>query len=208
VLCIIQRETVLCDKGVFDKTKDTVFSYLASGASSESATTSVNNKSYSGTMQRSDDVTVDSTISKKKTVRFSLNSRDAERNTADSSRTLISFKRKLGERGSLAGKQLPQRPAAASKTLEDGGNKTKDKVCSFYIFIRVFICFPLCYFLKLITMQQKGTFQKELVMTSDQASTQNQRLPKGYAYVPRDSLSKEKPWNRNAQAHNPQEPGG
>jgi hypothetical protein len=57
-------------------------------------------------------------------------------------------------------------------------------------------------------MQQKGTFQKELVMTSDQASTQNRRLPKGYAYVPRDSLSKEKPWNRNAQAHNPQEPGG
>jgi hypothetical protein len=57
-------------------------------------------------------------------------------------------------------------------------------------------------------MQQKGTFQKELVMTSDQASTQNQRLPKGYAYVPRDSLSKEKSWNRNAQAYNPQEPGG
>jgi hypothetical protein len=208
VLCIIQRETVLCDHGILDKTKDTVFSYLASGASSESATTSVNNKSYSGTMQRSDDVTVDSTISKKKTVRFSLNSRDAERNTADSSRTLISFKRKLGERGSLAVKQLPQRPAAASKKLEDGGKITKDKVCSFYFFIRVFICFPLCYCLKLITMQQKGAFQKELVMTSDQASTRNQRLPKGYAYVPRDSLSKEKPWNRNAQAHNPQEPGG
>ncbi|KAK3155392.1 hypothetical protein QOZ80_2BG0202710 [Eleusine coracana subsp. coracana] len=178
----VKRETVLCDHDILAKTKDTVvFSYLASGASSESATTSVNNKSYSGTMQRSDDVTVDSTISGKKTIRFSLNSRDAERNTADSSRTLISFKRKLGERGSLAGKQLPYRPATTSQKLEDGGKKTKDK---------------------------KGTFQKELVMTSDQASTQNQRLPKGYAYVPRDSLSKEKPWNRNAQAQNPQEPGG
>lgn len=57
-------------------------------------------------------------------------------------------------------------------------------------------------------MQQREMFQKELVMTSDQASTQNQRLPKGYAYVPRDSLSKEKLWNRNTQPHNPQEPGG
>ena len=57
-------------------------------------------------------------------------------------------------------------------------------------------------------MQQREMFQKELVMTSDQASTQNQLLPKGYVYVPRDSLSKEKLWNRNTQPHNPQEPGG
>ena len=57
-------------------------------------------------------------------------------------------------------------------------------------------------------MQQREMFQKELVMTSDQASTQNQLLPKGYVYVPRDSLSKEKLWNRNTQTHNPQEPGG
>jgi hypothetical protein len=57
-------------------------------------------------------------------------------------------------------------------------------------------------------MQQREMFQKELVMTSDQASTQNQLLPKGYVYVPRDSLSKEKIWNRSTQPHNPQEPGG
>ncbi|KAL6635194.1 hypothetical protein ACP70R_027865 [Stipagrostis hirtigluma subsp. patula] len=178
----LKRETILCDHDILAKTKDTVvFSYLAPGASSESATTSVNNKSYSGTVQRSDDVTVDSTISGKKTIRFSLNNRDAERNTADSSKTLISFKRKLSERGSLAGKQLPQRPTIASQKVEHGEKKTKDK---------------------------REIFRKELVMTSDQASTENQRLPKGYVYVPRDSLSKEKPWNRNTQAHNPQEPGG
>ncbi|EMS45568.1 NuA3 HAT complex component NTO1 [Triticum urartu] len=120
----------------------------------------------SGTMQRSDDVTVDSSISGINTVRFSLNNRDAEGNTADSSRTLISFKRKFSERGPLA--------ANAQHMI----------------------------------LQQAETFQKELVMTSDQASTQNQRLPKGYAYVPRDSLSKEKPWKRNTQTHEPQEPGG
>jgi len=179
----VKRETVLCDHDIIAKTKDTVvFSYLACGASSESATTSVNNRSYSGTAQRSDDVTVDSTISGKKTIRFSLNSRDAERNTADSSRTLISFKRKLSERGLHAGKQLPQRLAITSQKLEDGEKKTNDK--------------------------KREMFQKELVMTSDQACTQNQRLPKGYVYVPRDSLSKERPWNRNTQPHTPQEPGG
>lgn len=179
----VKRETVLCGHDILAKTKDTVvFSYLAPGASSESATTSVNNKSYSGTVQRSDDVTVDSSISGKKTVRFSLNNGDAERNTADSSRTLISFKRKLSERGPLAGKQLPQRSVSALQKLEDGEQKIKDK--------------------------QIETFQKELIMTSDQASTQNQRLPKGYVYVPRDSLSKEKPWKRNTQTHEPHEPGG
>jgi hypothetical protein len=131
VLLFCQRETVLCDHDILAKTKDTVvFSYLAPGASSESATTSVNNKSYSGTVQRSDDVTVDSSISGKKTVRFSLNNGDAERNTADSSRTLISFKRKLSERGPLAGKQLPQRSVSALHKLEDGEQKIKDKVCT------------------------------------------------------------------------------
>jgi len=133
----------LCDHDIIAKTKDSVvFSYLACGASSESATTSVNNRSYSGTAQRSDDVTVDSTISGKKTIRFSLNSRDAERNTADSSRTLISFKRKLSERGPHAGKQLPQRPAITSQKLEDGEKKTNDKkVCAFLLLFSRFLFF-------------------------------------------------------------------
>jgi hypothetical protein len=123
----------MCDHDILAKTKDTViFSYLACGASSESATTSVNNRSY---MQRSDDVTVDSTISGKKTIRFSLKNRDVDRNTADSSRTLISFKRKLSERGPRAGKQLPQRPTIAAEKLEDEDKKTTDKkVCTFYSF--------------------------------------------------------------------------
>ncbi|AQK56345.1 Putative PHD-finger domain containing protein family [Zea mays] len=124
----VKRETVLCDHEILAKTKDTViFSYLACGASSESATTSVNNRSYSGAAQRSDDVTVDSTISGKKTIRFSLNNRGADRNTADSSRTLLSFKRKLSERGPRAGKQLPQRPTIAAEKLEDEDKKTTDK---------------------------------------------------------------------------------
>lgn len=35
------------------------------------------------------------------------------------------------------------------------------------------------------------TFEKELVMTSDQASMRNQRLPKGFVYVPIRCLSNE-----------------
>lgn len=92
-------------------------------------------------MQRSDDVTVDSSISGINTVRFSLNNRDAEGNTADSSRTLISFKRKFSERGPLAGKRLPQRSVNALLKLEDGKQKTKDnKVCTvFFPVVQLFL---------------------------------------------------------------------
>lgn len=43
----------------------------------------------------------------------------------------------------------------------------------------------------LLIKQHMETFQKELVMTSDQATMKNQRLPKGYVYVPIQCLSKE-----------------
>lgn len=47
-------------------------------------------------------------------------------------------------------------------------------------------------------VQQIETFEKELVMTSDQASVKNRRLPKGYIYVPIDYLSNGKPVSRNS----------
>lgn len=55
---------------------------------------------------------------------------------------------------------------------------------------------------------QTETFQKELVMTSDQASMQNQRLPKGFFYVPVGSLSKEKPITQDLESCEPRELGG
>ncbi|KAL5199481.1 hypothetical protein ABZP36_020684 [Zizania latifolia] len=97
------------------------------GASSESATTSVNNNSYSGIMQRSDDVTVDSIISRKPTVRFSLHNRDADRNTADSSTSTLSYKRKLDDWESLADKNFPKKPATVLQQLEDVETKSLDK---------------------------------------------------------------------------------
>ena len=45
-------------------------------------------------------------------------------------------------------------------------------------------------------------------MTSHQASMQNQRLPKGFAYVPIDYLSKEKPVVHDSEPQEPEEPGG
>lgn len=53
------------------------------------------------------------------------------------------------------------------------------------------------------------SLEKEKVMTSYQASLQNQKLPKGFVYVPADSLQKD----ASATAHDSescelQEPGG
>ncbi|CAL5051735.1 unnamed protein product [Urochloa decumbens] len=162
-------------------------SYCASGpgASSESATTSVNNKSYSGTMQRSDDitvksddVTVDSTVTKKHTVRFSLHNRDADRNTADSSTSTISYKRKLDDAESLAFKSLPETPATA---LESEGveRKPTDK-------------------------KRRETYQKELVLSSDQALLKNKTPPERYVYTRRSSMSKRK----QCSQHLVEGPGG
>lgn len=46
--------------------------------------------------------------------------------------------------------------------------------------------------LRIYKLKHPGAFEKELVMTSDQASMKNQLLPKGYIYVPLKSLPKEK----------------
>lgn len=102
-------------------------SFFPTGTSSESATTSINNRSYSGTVQRSDEITVDSTVSGKNTIRFSLNNRDFDRNTDDSSTSQLSYKWKLANRESFAGKQLPRRSTsiASRRSAEDGEKNAK-----------------------------------------------------------------------------------
>jgi hypothetical protein len=54
-------------------------------------------------------------------------------------------------------------------------------------------------------LQATETFGKELVMTSDEASMKNSRLPKGYAYVPADCLSNDKQSNEDVYASGPGE---
>jgi len=156
------------------------------GASSESATTSVNNKSYGGTIQRSDDVTVrledvtvDSTVTKKHTVRFSLHNRDTDRNTADSSTSTISYKRKLDDGESLAFKSHPGTPATALLESRDAEKPIDKKL--------------------------RDMYQKELVMvTSHQALLKNKTPPERYVYTRRSSMSKRK----QCSQHVVQRPGG
>ncbi|KAG2610278.1 hypothetical protein PVAP13_4KG179200 [Panicum virgatum] len=188
----VKKDLVVCEHDILaarrmTSVSSTWSSYYASGpgASSESATTSVNNKSYSGTMQRSDDVTVrsddvtvDSTVTKKHTVRFSLHNRDADRNTADSSTSTISYKRKLDDGESLAIKRLPEMPTA----LESGDveKKPTDK------------------------KQRRESYQKELVLSSDQALLKKKSPPERYVYTRRSSLSKRK----QCSPHVAEGPGG
>ncbi|KAJ1699782.1 hypothetical protein LUZ63_008294 [Rhynchospora breviuscula] len=203
----LKRDLVLCSNQILGKRKDCIISpghiytrsgptrsgptksgsFLPPGISSESATTSINNRSSynSRTIQQSDDVTVDSSISHSRhTVRFSLQNRETDDGTSP---PLGSLKRKTVDRGPFAGKTVPKRASipvkfSAQNASDDGDKNPK--------------------------LGHAGqTFQKELVMTSDQATAQNQRLPKGFAYVPIGSLSKEK--QRDATAsHDSEEPGG
>ncbi|PNT76231.1 uncharacterized protein LOC100828066 isoform X2 [Brachypodium distachyon] len=176
-----KKEVVVCEHDILAARRDHIalstrslyYTSGPGGASSESATTSVNNNSYSGKRQRSDeenvtvrsdDVTVDSTITRKHTVRFSVHSRETDRNTADSSTSTISYKRKLDDGESLADKDLQEGGAIASEKSE-GETKSVDK-------------------------KHEETFQKELVKTSDQDMTQKQHPPKRLVYTRRSSSKK------------------
>lgn len=184
----VKKDLVVCAHDILAARRITAVSsmwasYYASGhgASSESATTSVNNKSYSGTMQRSDDVTVrsddvtvDSTITKKHTVRFSLNSRDTDRNTADSSTSTISYKRKLDDGESLVFKGLPGTTASALQESQDVETKPTDK-------------------------KRRDTHQNDLDMTtSDQVLLKKKNPPERYVYTRRSSQSKRKQCGQHA----------
>ncbi|XP_071680738.1 uncharacterized protein [Lolium perenne] len=137
-----KKELVVCEHDILAIRRDYVASSIqtpfymsGTGASSESATTSVNNNSYSGKRQRSDevtvrsdDVTVDSTISRKNTVRFPIHSKDTDRNTADSSTSTISYKQKLDDGELLADKNLQERAVVASQ--KSGDEETKNSSTS------------------------------------------------------------------------------
>lgn len=114
----IKRDLVFCSHDILTSRRDYVAhsvharsSFCASGISSESATTSIDNKSYSEIIQRSEDITADSTVSGKRSIRLSL---DTDQKTDDSSTSQISFKRKATDRTSYSGKQLPHRTQSIS----------------------------------------------------------------------------------------------
>ncbi|XP_057987013.1 uncharacterized protein LOC110647110 isoform X2 [Hevea brasiliensis] len=186
----IKRDLVLCSHSILACKRDNVArsvlvhsSFFPPDVSSESATTSLKGnadgyKSCSDAIQRSDDVTVDSTISTKYQIKVVM---DADQKTDDSSTSQSHFTRKPMERMSFAGKQIPHGASLAScNPLEEGEWSSKSR-------------------------KRFETFEKELVMTSDQASMKNQQLPKGYFYIPVDCLPKEKQINQGGNSGGPLE---
>uniref|UniRef100_A0A5B7AIV8 PHD finger family protein n=1 Tax=Davidia involucrata TaxID=16924 RepID=A0A5B7AIV8_DAVIN len=176
----LKRELVLCSHDILASNRDTVAlsalvhsPFFAPDVSSESATTSLKGhmddyRSGSEAIQRSDDITVDSTVSGKHHIKFPM-SMDNDQKTDDSSTSQHLFMQKPVERALFSGKQIPHRQSSvASQNLSDDGEKRSK------------------------SRKHTETFEKELVMTSDQASMKNQRLPKGFVYVPIRCLSKEK----------------
>ncbi|CAA0809914.1 PHD finger family protein [Striga hermonthica] len=175
----LKRELVICSHDILASNRDTVLSALARHpfyqpeVSSESATTSIKGhtdgcKSGSELVQRSDDVTVDSsTVAGKRRVKIPVPV-DNDRKMDDSSTSPKLYMLKPVERVTFSGKQIPKRLSAPSRNpLNDADKRTKHR-------------------------KHLETFDKELSMTSDQASMKNQRLPKGFVYVPIRCISKDK----------------
>lgn len=182
----LKRELILCSHDILASKRDSVAlsvlvhsPFFPPDVSSESATTSLKGhmdgyKSSSEAVQRSDDITVDSTISGKHCIKLPV-SMDSDQKTDDSSTSQHLCTRKPSERTSFCGKQIPLRPSSVASRNVSGEVEKRSK-----------------------SRKHTETFEKELVMTSDQASVKNQRLPKGFVYVPIGCLSKEKQINQDA----------
>nr|POF09256.1 protein jade-1 [Quercus suber] len=184
-----KRELVLCSHDILSFKRDQIARTLLAhnpfflpDVSSESATTSLKGhtddyKSCSDAIQRSDDITVDSTASVKRRIKVPVSMDTDQKIDDDCSTSHVFFTQKLTERSQCSGKQIPQKPSSvASHNLSDeGGWRSKYR-------------------------KHAETFEKEIIMTSDQASMKNMRLPKGYQYVPADILHSGEQINQDASS--------
>ncbi|KAL0702080.1 hypothetical protein Bca4012_058202 [Brassica carinata] len=140
--------------------------------SSDSATTSIkghpdSNVSGSEAVQRSDDITIDSTASVKLRGKGPI-SMDTDQKTDDSATS-------KGRSKIFSGKTVPRKHCIVSPSVSEDGDEEGSK-----------------------PKKNVETFAKEIVMTSDEASFKNRRLPKGYFYIPVDCLQEDKPSNDKA----------
>ncbi|KAK9081895.1 hypothetical protein Syun_030732 [Stephania yunnanensis] len=192
----LKRELVLCSHDILASKRDSVaFSVLVRSpfflpdVSSESATTSLrghldDNKSFTEAIQRSDDITIDTAISCKRRVMPPV-AMDIDQKTDDSSTSQRTYTRRSTDRTPFSGKQISHKPAPTAFQSRSDDSETILK-----------------------SRKHTETFEKEVVMTSYQASLKNQRLPKGFAYVPVVSLPKEKPNSCKPGSREPPEPDG
>lgn len=159
---LLQRELVLCTHDMLRCNRESISSsmrvrsnaFVSPEVSSESATTSLRGgytnsyKSCSETIQRSDDITIDSTVAGKRRVRFPMPATmDNDQKTDDSSTSQI-FTQTPTVRPVLSGKQIPQRPSSAvSRTASDDMDKflRRGKVvfsysCSIFMLVTYYTC--------------------------------------------------------------------
>ncbi|XP_029126709.1 uncharacterized protein LOC109795723 isoform X2 [Cajanus cajan] len=188
----IKRELVLCSHDILAFKRDHVARsilvhspFILPDGSSESATTSLKGntegyRSCSEPLQRSDDVTVDSSVSAKHRVRVAISMDTDPKLDDDCSTSQSHYNHKIPERTQFSGKKIPHRAAVSRNISEEGGWRSKSR-------------------------KHAETFGKELVMTSDEASMKNSMLPKGYAYVHADCLSNDKHSNEDVCASGPGE---
>lgn len=127
-MSLLQRELVFCSHEELVAKRDAVAlsalvrtPFFPTEVSSESATTSLKG-SGSEAIHRSDDITIDSSVSGKRRIKIPL-SMDSDQKTDDSSTSQNLFMQKPRERVSFAGKQIPHRPFVASENLLDDGEK-------------------------------------------------------------------------------------
>ncbi|KAK7282765.1 hypothetical protein RIF29_11801 [Crotalaria pallida] len=192
----IKRELIQCSHDILAFKRDHVARsmlvhthFILPDGSSESATTSLKgntegNRSCSEAVQRSDDVTVDSSVSAKRRVRVAVSMDTDPKVDDDCSTSQSRYNHNIPDRMKFSGKQIPRRAAATlHNLLEEGGRRSRSK-------------------------KHAETFGKELVMTLDEACMKNSRLPKGYAYVPADCLSKDKHSDEDVYAGGPVEDDG
>lgn len=136
LLDLLQRELVLCSHDMLQWNRESTSSsmrtcntFVSPDVSSESATTSLRGgytnsyKSCSETIQRSDDITIDSTVAGKRRIKFPM-AMDNDQKTDDSSTSQILIQTPT-VRPILSGKQIPHRPptSAASHSTSDDGDK-------------------------------------------------------------------------------------
>lgn len=132
---MLQRELVLCSHEILASNRDafalsalTCSSLCPTDVSSESATTSLKGytddyKSGNEVIQRSDDITVDSTVAGKRRIKL-LVSMDNDQKTDDSSTSQQLFPSNPSDRATFSGKQIPSRPSsAASWSFPSEGEK-------------------------------------------------------------------------------------
>lgn len=133
VVFYLQRKVILCSHDILASSRDnavlsalTRHPYFQPDVSSDSATTTSikgytdGYKSGSETIQRSDDITVDSAVAGKRRIKFPV-PMDNDQKTDDSSISPNPVTQKPAQRASFSGKQIPYR--ASCNSTDDGDKR-------------------------------------------------------------------------------------